>query len=191
MKNYISEIVKGNMNAFDSLYKDYRMQFLAYFRLVHRLDREDAVDLYQDVCSSLLNNIKTERLKADSLPDSALKTYINNTGKFILYNRRRKKTIPLTFDTDKIMNLDDDIPVDDSTEIEDKLFIVRKAVELMPMPCSQLLELRFFKEKKGAEIAKIMNYANPDSVKTQLNKCKAKLKEIIVKRFSECGYEAV
>lgn len=191
MKNYISEIVKGNMNAFDSLYKDYRMQFLAYFRVVHKLEREEAVDLYQDVCISLLNNVKTGRLKADSLPDSALRTYINNTGRFILYNRRRKKAVPLTFDTDKIMNLDDNIIDEDTSEMEDKLFIVRKAVELMPMPCSMLLDLRFFQEKKGAEIAGIMNYANADSVKTQVNKCKAKLKEIVMKRFSECGYETV
>ena len=89
------------------------------------------------------------------------------------------------------MNLDESIPDEDDREKEDKLFIVRKAVELMPMPCSKLLELRFFKEKKGAEIAEVMNYASADSVKTQVNKCKAKLHDIIVKRFKECGYETV
>lgn len=93
------------------------------------------------------------------------------------------------FNTDWILNLDDSVPEEDDSELQDKLFIVRKTVELMPMPCSQLLALRFFKEKKGKEIARIMNYANPDSVKTQVNKCKARLKEIIVKRFRECGYE--
>ncbi|MBQ7812079.1 MAG: sigma-70 family RNA polymerase sigma factor [Bacteroidales bacterium] len=191
MRNYIAEIVTGDMKAFDELYKAYRMQFIAYMRLTQGLGSEDAVDLYQDVCSALLNNVKTGRLKEDSLPDSSLRSYINKTGLFILYNRRRKKAIPLTFDTDKIVNLDDKVPDEDNTEMEDKLFIVRKAVELMPMPCSQLLELRFFKEKKGKDIARIMNYANPDSVKTQVNKCKAKLKEIIVKRFRECGYDEV
>ena len=191
MKNYISEIVGGNMNAFDELYKAYRMQFLIYCRINHGLSHDDAIDLYQDVCAALLNNIKTGRLKEGSLPDSSLRTYINNTGKFILFNRRRKKSVPLTFDTDWIMNLDESIPDEDDREKEDKLFIVRKAVELMPMPCSKLLELRFFKEKKGAEIAEVMNYASADSVKTQVNKCKAKLHDIIVERFKECGYETV
>ena len=191
MKNYISEIVGGNMNAFDELYKSYRMQFLIYCRINHGLGQDDAIDLYQDVCAALLNNIKTGRWKEESLPDSSLRTYINNTGKFILFNRRRKKAVPLTFDTDWIMNLDESLPEEDDREKEDKLFIVRKAVELMPMPCSKLLELRFFKEKKGAEIAEAMNYASADSVKTQVNKCKAKLHDIIVKRFKECGYETV
>lgn len=189
MKNYISEILAGNLKAFDELYKAYRMQFIAYAVHNHGLGREDAVELYQDVCSALLNNIKSGRLKGDSLPDSLLRTYINNTGKFILFNRRRKKAVPLFFNTDWILNLDDSVPEEDDSELQDKLFIVRKAVELMPMPCSQLLALRFFKEKNGKEIARIMNYANPDSVKTQVNKCKARLKEIIVKRFRECGYE--
>ena len=191
MKNYILEIVRGNMNAFDELYKAYRMQFLLYCRVNHRLSHEDAIDLYQDVCAALLNNIKTGRLKDDSLPDSSLRTYLNNTGKFILFNRRRKKAVPLTFDTDWIMNIDESLPDEDNREKEDKLFIIRKAVELMPMPCSKLLELRFFQEKKGSEIAKIMNYASADSVKTQVNKCKAKLHDIVVKRFKECGYETV
>lgn len=45
MRNYISEIVGGNMKAFDELYKAYRMQFLAYFRLTQGLNKEDALDL--------------------------------------------------------------------------------------------------------------------------------------------------
>ena len=74
MKNYISEIVGGNMNAFDELYKSYRMQFLIYCRINHGLGQDDAIDLYQDVCAALLNNIKTGRLKEESLPDSSLRT---------------------------------------------------------------------------------------------------------------------
>lgn len=191
MKNYISRIVCGDMNAFDELYKAYRMQFLLYCRINLALNHEDAIDLYQDACTALLNNIKTGKLKEGSLPDSSLRSYINKTGQFILFNRRRKKGVPLTFDTNAILLLDESVPDEDDKELQDKLFIVRKAVELMPMPCSRLLELRFFMEKKGVEIARIMNYANPDSVKTQVNKCKAKLREIIMKRFNECGYETV
>ena len=44
-------------------------------------------------------------------------------------------------------------------------------------------------EKKNAEIAQIMNYANLDSTKSQLSKCKAKLEAIVKQRFKECGYE--
>lgn len=189
MKNYISEITKGNMKAFDELYKAYRMQFIAFIMFTQRLNKEDALDLYQDTCTVLLNNIKTGRLKEDSLPDSSLRSYINKTGQFILYNRRRKKAVPLTFDTDELFKHNDDLPDDDDTEMKDKLFILRRTVELMPMPCSKLLELKIYMEKKNAEIAKIMNYANPDSTKSQLSKCKAKLEAIVKHRFRECGYE--
>ena len=189
MKNYISEIVGGNMNAFDELYKAYRMQFLAYFRLTQGLSKEDALDLYQDAFAALLNNVKTGRLKEDSLPDSSLRSYINKTGQFILFNRRRKRAIPLSFDTEQILKLDDELPEDDDSELKDKLFILRKTVELMPMPCSKLLELKIYMEKKNAEIADIMNYANLDSTKSQLCKCRAKLEAIVKQRFKECGYE--
>lgn len=189
MKNYISEIVAGNMNAFDELYKAYRMLFLLYGRVNLGLSHEDAVDLYQDVCTAVLNNIKTGRLKEDSLPDSSLRSYINQTGKFILYNRRRKKAVPLSFNTEWIYNLEDSLPEEEDDEKQEKLFIIRRTVELMPMPCSKLLELKIYKEKKNSEIAKIMNYANLDSTKSQLSKCKAKLEAIVKQRLKECGYE--
>lgn len=188
MKNYISEIINGNMKAFDALYKSYRMPITTYFRLNQGLNREDSLDLYQDICTIVLNNIKTGRLKPDSLPDLSLKAYLKKTGQFILYNRRRKRTVPMTFDSDWIMNFNDKIPQEDNSEMADKLSIIRSTIENMQMPCSKLLELKFFNEKSGTDIARIMNYANSDSVKTQLSKCRTKLRAVIDRKFKEYGY---
>lgn len=188
MKNYISEIINGNMKAFDALYKSYRMQITTYFRFSQGLNWEDSLDLYQDICTAVLNNIKTGRLKADSLPDSSIKAYLKKTGLFILYNRRRKRTVPMTFDSDWILNFNDKIPQEDNSEMADKLSIIRSTVEKMQMPCSKLLELKFFNEKSGEDIARIMNYANSDSVKTQMSKCRTRLRSVIDRKFKEYGY---
>ena len=53
----------------------------------------------------------------------------------------------------------------------------------MPFPCNRLLNLFYFQKKRGEEIAQIMNYSGPDSVKTQKSKCMRKIEAILRKRL--------
>lgn len=187
--NHISRIASGDMSALDELYSSMRLQFLLFFRSRFSLSEDQALDLYQEAMAATYNNIRTGRLTPQNLKEAKLSSYILQVGKYIHMSHLRKRQVPLTFDTDFAMSLGDALPDDEDKEREDKLFIVRKTVETMPMPCSKLLDLQFFQEKSQKEIAEAMAYENTDSVKSQVYKCKKKLRDKIVERFKECGYD--
>ena len=140
-KNYINRIIHGDKAAFEEMYTAFKLQFLALLQKNQNVTRPDAEDLYHKACIILYNNIETGRLKENSLNNNQLKTYLNNTGKYVLFNQRRKRQIPLYSDSDQLTensNVDDE-PYD--KEYDDKLFVVRTAVRDMPERCSNLLNV--------------------------------------------------
>ena len=184
-KNLIDEVAKGNLSAFDKIYVSNKEQFLSRMKKDEGVDGDSAQDLYQEACAALYNNICTGRLTGESLGTNKLSTYLNKVGKYILYNKRRKRQVPLYFDTDKVFSFEkEEEEYDYSHEIRDaRLFIVRTSVRDMPKPCSELLRLVLFLKKSHEEVAKIMGYSNADSVKTQRSKCMRKLREVAENRF--------
>ena len=153
------------------------------------MDADSVQDLYQETMAAVYNNIITGRLKEDSLGRTKLSTYATQVGKYIHMSHLRKRQPDLTFETDKVMALGDSLPDEEDASKEEKLFIVRRTVEDMPYPCSKILNLFYFLQKSGKEIAKIMDYDNPYVVKSQIYKCKQKLREQIKKRFKLAGYD--
>lgn len=182
-------MLHGDSRAFEDMYKELKPRFIALFRKNHGIPAADAEDLYHKACVILYNNIETGRLKQEFLNDRQLTAYIDNTGKYIIFNERRKRQVPLIANTDILKGYED---LDDGAydmEYDDKLFIIRTAVRDMPMPCSQLLKLAVYQKKSHREIAETMHYANEDTVKAQRWRCMKRLKEIVVERFKIAGYE--
>ena len=62
--------------------------------------------------------------------------------------------------------------------LELEAFVDRVVAQLKP-PCDKILRLFYWDRMSGAEIARVMNYSNADSVKTQKNKCMNKLKPLV------------
>lgn len=187
--NLINRFIDGDRRAFEDIYVRYKKQFVSLFYKNQGLSIPDSEDLYQRACVVLYNNIETGRLRRDSLKNNQLKAYLNRTGTFLLYNARRKLQTPLVLDTDFVMTYGSTDNAQDDQEMDDKLFIVRTAVRDMPELCSQLLQLVVYQKKSHKEVAKIMHYANEDSVKTQRHRCMGKLKKIVKERFKIAGYE--
>ena len=187
--NIIQRIAEGDINALDVVYNQTKPGFIGFFATHFNLDADSSTDLYQEAIAAFYNNVKTGRLTPESLKEARISTYITQVGKYIHLSHLRKRQVPLTFYTDSVMTLGDTLEDEVDKETEDKLFIVRKTVETMPDPCGRLLDLQFFQEKKQEEIARIMGYENTDSVKTQVYKCKKKLRDKIVERFKACGYD--
>lgn len=188
--NYVNRIIDGDSRAFDEVYKTNKSQFIALMRVSQKLSREDAEDLYHKACAVFYNNIATGRISKDSLGNTQVKAYLNNTGKYILFNERRKRQVPLAVDTDYVMNLDEKTMDEEyDKEQDDKLFIIRTTVRNMPQPCAQILNLAVYLKKSNKEVAEIMNYSSEDTVKTQRHRCMGKLKEKVLERFKLAGYE--
>ena len=198
-KELIKKIQEGNQKAFEKVYDRYKLPFLSLMRGKYETDLNEALDLLQEACAALYTNIVAGKLTPESLQGATLKTYILNTGKYILFNKRRKKSVPLVFATDWILNMDDDDKIDkdilkdaseEEKEKQDKLFIVRESVKLMPSPCKEILTMKFYKKMKAAEIAAQLGDGKTEAaVKQQSMRCKDKLSEVVKRRFNECGYD--
>lgn len=188
--NYVNRIIDGDSRAFDEVYKTNKAQFVALMRTSQMLSREDAEDLYHKACAVFYNNIATGRITRNALNNTQIKAYLNNTGKYILFNERRKRQAPLTVDTEYVMRLDEKTMDEEyDKEQDDKLFIIRTTVKNMPQPCAQILNLAVYMRKSNKEVAEIMNYSGEDTVKTQRSRCMKKLKEKVIERFKLAGYE--
>ena len=189
MDNYINRIIDGDGKAFDQMYKALKPSFIKITKSKFDMDKSEAEDLYHESLAALYNNVKTGRLKRDSLPDEKLASYVLTIAKHIHYNKLRKRQAPLVFDSEIILDNQnpEDIPYDQ--EKDDKLFIIRKTVRNMSNPCRDLLKLAIYEKKKNSEIASIMKYTNAASVKTQRSRCMTRLREKVKERFKMCGYE--
>lgn len=178
----IQEIANGNDSAFTELYERYRSEFIGYIRKSYKGDNETIIDLYQDACIALWNNILSKRLTGANLGVS-LKTYLFKIGhnKLVdLYRSCGHKN-----QTKFIENIDygKDYTSDSIDEYSERSDIIRQAVDSMTEPCNTILLLYYWDNKSMKEIAEQQSYSCADSAKSQKNKCMNKLKSYIKQRL--------
>ena len=103
-REIIRKIAEGDIRAFEHIYLAYRQQFVSFLWRSQGVGRQDALDIFQEACAALYNNIVSGRLTAELLRDATLKTYLFAVGKKILMNRRRKQVITLSSQDELILN---------------------------------------------------------------------------------------
>lgn len=189
LKRLIPRVALGDQKAFDEIYLSLKEQFLSLMTKHEGLDREGALDLYQEACAALYNNILSGRLTEASLTGVLLSTYLNQVGRYTLYNMRRKRQTPLVFDTEMVLSFDSEAEPQYDPVQDEKIRIVVDVVNKMEMPCSMILNLFYFRKKSQEEVARIMSYSNADSAKTQKSKCMKKLRAAVKQKFRESGYD--
>lgn len=187
INEWIQRIAAGDLSAFERVYKKYKAPFTSYFRQQQGIKDTDVttvMDLYQDACTTLYNNIHTGRLTSWDSSVSKFVSYLIQIGKFILFNRRRKRQIDVDTDVDLSR-----IEQEDDAEYNALLGVIWSSVNQMQEPCNQLLLLTCFEKKSHEEVAQIMHYANADTVGTQRFRCMKKLKAFVRKQFKDLGYD--
>ena len=187
MKDYINQFLEGDNRAFDALYVAFRPRFFAYFSKEEHLTVDEIKELYQQSTIVLYQNLVRGRLVKDGLPDAAIGAYLITIGNNLLFNKRRKRELPLDYPEDWGKVDQPEQPYDPLEEA--KIIAVRTAVRDMPMPCSQLLSLIVFERKSHAEVALLMDYASADVVKVTSGRCRKKLRAVIIERLKIMGYE--
>ncbi len=189
-QQYIRGIREGKMRVFERFYDEYKHQFVAFMMGAQSVDtKEHAEDLYRMACAIVHNNIRAGKCTEENLAKGSLKTYLNTIGKQTLWSERRKRSLPFVFGFDALLKADqmDELVTEDDPTNE-QLAIIRKTVELMPLPCSRLLTLKIYEEKKPKEIALMMGYSNERSVISQVHKCREKLIVVVRERLKKYGY---
>ncbi len=174
---YIRGFRNNNENVIAAFYKSARPSFFAYFRTHFSKDESYILDIFQDACIVLWNNINHGKLTEDDLR-STLSTYFLSIGKYTMMAKDRKyREIIDDEDLSRLSFIEDDAEeLKKRVELED--FVYRTVKEMKP-PCDKLLKAQYWDKLSGAEIAEKYGYSGPDSVKSQKSKCIKKLKPLI------------
>lgn len=192
--DYLKGISQNNQSVIADFYNYVYPRFVAYFRNNYYKDEEYSMDLFHDSFMAMYDNILSQKLTAENLT-SSLYQYLLGVAIHIMQAKDRKEH---TFDQEPLYQnesadgeghklnkkVQDVLMVEANSEsaeqeLEEMLFFVDKAVSELKPPCNELLYKFYWLRMSGDEIAVAMDYKNPDSVKTQKNKCMKKIKSFV------------
>ena len=171
----IERIYEGDNRAFSTLYENYRPKFLGCFQqFYHGIEHgEQIVDLYQDSCLKLYNQIITRKIFVQdkniyiknregkiNILSAKLDTYLIGIGKYSYLEMKRGEHKYVDFDPfENVLSIEDFTPTDDIEanplfEIADdpyfddevKFRVVREIVNEMGYPCKDIFTYTYFGE---------------------------------------------
>jgi RNA polymerase sigma factor (sigma-70 family) len=176
-RQYIERIRLNDREVLGEIFLKYQGMVLNYV-LKHGGKETDAEDILQEAIIVLWQKVNAGNFQLTS----RLGTYLMGIAKNKWLAQLRK---------DKRLTSDDnrEDPVDDNPSslerllTDEKIKLVRRALEVIQPLCKKLLMLFYFEEKNMNDIAKIMNFANTDVVKSKKYQCKKALEEVIQKEM--------
>lgn len=174
----ILEGLKTSNNAvLKHVYLQYKEAFIEFAKK-YGVNKNDALDIYQDSVLALRENVATGKLKQ---LNSSIKTYLFGIGKYMIFDylRAHKKMVPTPSEEIKTSHLTDDFEVIFKEEMTKKEQLLKIAFEQLGEKCKMVLKLFYYQDYSIEEITEILNYNNKDVVKSQKSRCLKSLKDKI------------
>jgi len=167
-------IRRGDEEALVTLYHANKRAVSAYVSR-NSGTQDDAEDMLQEALVTLWERVRSGRFTYSA----QLSTFIFATVKNMWLRRlaHHRKETPMDIDEDASAN-GDPSPLDSLIESE-RTMLVRDALEKLGEPCRQLLLLFYWEERSMNEIARVMGFANADTVKSKKYQCKKALEKLI------------
>ena len=202
-------LIKQNGNiGLDTMYRQYRDEFLSWGRGYFKADDYRLNDIYTDTCIAACHNVVSGKYSA--IANTKFKSYLFEIAKNKHMNQvRSMKTDPLSKTVGDIFGsyemkiekadtstVPESLPhynkfVDekDSEDIRrSKEAIVKDVVfNEMTEPCSKLFRYIYYENRKGKEIADLMSYSNADTVKSMALSGRKKLADTLYGKFRNAG----
>lgn len=178
-KKLLEGIKKQDANAMEEVYSSYRKEFLGWSMKNHRLNEEEAVDLYQDTITLFFEKVIGGRIEELS---SSVKTYLFGIAKNKVLqmhdvNSRKSRHELGVAEHFKFLLADEGLygVYEKAKEVTERAFIS------MGENCRELLQLFYFEKKSMSEIAKIMGHKNDGVTRTTKKRCLEKVRSEVLK----------
>lgn len=168
----IHAIANGDVHALDALYARYGSLLLGF--LTMRLnDAQLAEEVLQDVMLAVWDHAGSFQAR------SQVKTWLLVIARNRAINATRKHR-PTLVDLSSVFTLqsEDTGPVEALENLEEQNR-VRRAIRLLPDVHREVLELAFYHQLSGAEIARVLE-TNEGTVKSRLHRAKENLKRLLL-----------
>ena len=177
----IGRVLKGDQQSFSLLVERYQ-NFVFTISLRYITSREDAEEVAQDVF------IKAYRALGDFKGQSKFSTWLYTVTTTTCISFLRKKKLPThSLDKEGVFEVADSVDSGmraNQIEQKSRVNMVNDAIRMLSPDDAQILTLFYKGEQTLDEIAKIMG-KEPNTVKVQLHRARARLKDKMEKHFSE------
>ena len=165
----IAKAIKGNKAAWMELLKRYESQIYNYaLRMVG--DRDDALDLLQDIFIAVFRNLSSFR------GESKFKTWLFRIAHYrcIEYYRRKKPWQALDDEPEQVAEEKDSCPQSELMQSQQAENLVR-SLQILPVNQRLVVEMKFFQQFTFDEIATQLGVSS-NTVKSRLYSALDKLK---------------
>ena len=167
----LEQIVKGDENALDYLYKKHYKMML---RLVlnNNGTEDEAKDIYQDA----LIVFWQKAISGNFVLTSKISTYLYSICLNLWRKELDKKSRFGESDKEEVTYQD--------YEKKERIKIVHDCINQLGDSCRKILTYHYFDGLSMSDIAKKLKFANTDTAKTKKYKCKKKLDALVKSKFS-------
>jgi RNA polymerase sigma-70 factor (ECF subfamily) len=174
-KILFNEIKNRNLKVYESLFRNYHPR-LVRFAEGYVFDKQECEDIVQNIFIYFWENAEKIDL------ESSLKGYFFQSVKNRCLNRLRDLQI---HDRNNLFYLEALLNQVNYEEIQYSEIIIQihAAIEQLPQQMAEIFKLKYLEGKKIGEIAQI-NHVTKNTVKTQLQRAKNKLRKILIETTS-------
>lgn len=171
----------------NNFFEQERKRNVVYIQGRYNLSHEDAEDIYQDSCLALFKNIQDGKLVSLS---AKLSTYFTQICVFQTLKKIRDDRPADSLDNgqydsekvDELLGLDGGVSISQQQKME-------AIVKSLPEPCNTILWEFYYENRSMTEIAPLIGYNGPDSVKAKKSRCMGRLKARFDKQTIEDYYD--
>lgn len=163
---------------FKELYNDYRDSFITWSIQSYNLDKQIAIEIFQESVTSLFLGIEQQKI---SSINCSIKTYLYGIAKHKIYkyfaDQKKKSSVEIS-DTPHI-----DTSLLSSIELDHTQKMMKRGLATLGERCRKLL-IKFYYNRYSTEaIANRMGYENKEVVTSQKYKCIQQLKTWMQKNY--------
>lgn len=171
-----AEYIRENEDvAISQIYDDHRSSFIAWVQKNGKFSKDEAVDIFQVSVVILYENAISGKLsELDNV-----KSYLYTIGKNKMMEHFRKIKKNRHSEINDVVLLQSAVIEEFELEdINDRVFKISDALNVLGDPCKTLLEFFYFRQMSLEEISTEMQYKNTDTVKTKKFKCIQRLRKM-------------
>lgn len=173
----IERIRSGDETVIESIYKDYRNEFISWLMKMYKCSPADAREIFQSAVITFYENVVGRKLDALTC---TLKTYLFAIGrKKYLEKMKSERRFEQNVDEDSLSDNPEN-QVSDAFQREGRLEQVEQCLQKLGEPGRTILELYYYHGKTMQEIAVALNYKNSSTAKNLKYKCLNRLKRIVM-----------
>ena len=170
MNRYLKGIKESRREILNEIYIN-NYPPIRNFVIQNSGDEESAKDVFQDAMLSLYKPLQKRNIEITA----SFNVYIFNVGKYIWFNKLKKKNFSYNVDDVQLK-----CEIDDSMVEEQKYELFIKYFNQLGSDCQKVLNL-YFDRKPFQEIAKIMSYKSDAFARRKKYLCKESLYNLVSK----------